>query len=44
MPIAIWSSRFETGSPILDTRHRALFDAVNRLAESCEAGNPATQA
>lgn len=44
MPIAIWSTRFETGIPIIDTQHKTLFDAVNRLADSFKAGTSATQA
>lgn len=38
MAIAVWNSRFETGLPIIDTQHKALFDAVNRLADSFKAG------
>jgi hemerythrin len=43
MAIAIWSSRFETGIPIIDTQHKALFEAVNRLADSFKAGTSAAQ-
>jgi hemerythrin len=41
--IAIWSSRFETGIPIIDTQHKALFEAVNKLADSFKAGTSAAQ-
>ena len=43
MPIAIWSSRFETGIPIIDSQHKALFDAVNKLADSFKTGNSTAQ-
>ncbi len=43
MPIAIWSSRFETGIPIIDRQHQALFDAVNRLADSFKDGTSSAQ-
>lgn len=43
MAIAIWSSRFETGIPIIDTQHKALFEAVNKLADSFKAGTSAAQ-
>lgn len=39
MTIAIWSSRYETGIAHIDSQHRALFAAVNELAESFKAGN-----
>jgi hemerythrin len=38
MAIAIWNSRFETGIAVIDTQHKALFDAVNRLADSFKDG------
>jgi hemerythrin len=41
--IAIWSSRFETGIPIIDSQHKALFDAVNKLADSFKAGTSGAQ-
>lgn len=44
MPIAIWSSRFETGIPIIDTQHKALFAAVNKLADSFKDGTSSSQA
>jgi hemerythrin len=44
MAIANWSSRFETGIAIIDTQHKALFAAVNQLAESFRAGTSGNQA
>jgi len=38
MAIAIWSSRFETGIELIDTQHKELFEAVNKLADSFRAG------
>jgi hemerythrin len=38
MAIAIWNSRFETGIEIIDTQHKTLFDAVNKLADSFKTG------
>jgi hemerythrin len=43
MAIAIWNSRFETGIAVIDTQHKALFDAVNKLADSFKAGTSKTQ-
>ncbi len=43
MPIAIWSSRFETGIPLIDQQHQTLFDAVNRLADSFKSGTASVQ-
>lgn len=43
MPIAIWSSRFETGIPVIDKQHQTLFDAVNKLADSFKNGTASTQ-
>lgn len=43
MPIAIWSSRFETGIPVIDTQHKTLFAAVNKLADSFKAGTSTSQ-
>jgi len=43
MEIAIWSSRYETGNQVIDIQHRALFNAINRLAESFRAGNSSRQ-
>lgn len=43
MAIAIWNSRYETGLPVIDAQHKALFDAVNKLADSFKAGNSAAQ-
>jgi hemerythrin len=42
MAIAVWNSRFETGITIIDNQHKALFDAVNRLADSFKAGTSKT--
>ncbi len=42
MAIAVWNSRFETGIAIIDTQHKALFDAVNRLADSFKDGSSKT--
>lgn len=38
MAIATWSRRFETGLGMIDAQHRALFEAVNRLAEAYQSG------
>ena len=43
MAIAVWSSRFATGIPLVDAQHQSLFQAVNRLAESFREGNTAAQ-
>jgi len=43
MAIAVWSSRFATGIPLVDAQHQSLFQAVNRLAESLREGNAASQ-
>lgn len=43
MPIAIWSSRFETGIAIIDQQHQALFEAVNKLADSFKNGTASAQ-
>jgi hemerythrin len=43
MAIAVWSSRFETGIEIIDSQHKTLFDAVNKLADSFRAGTVKTQ-
>lgn len=43
MPIAIWSSRFETGIPVIDQQHQALFEAVNKLADSFKSGTASAQ-
>ena len=34
MTVAIWNSRFETGIDLVDSQHKSLFEAVNRLAAS----------
>jgi hemerythrin len=39
MAIAIWSSHFETGIDLIDSQHKALFEAVNRLEASFSLGN-----
>jgi len=44
MAIANWSSRYETGIGIIDTQHKALFAAVNKLADSFKDGTSKTQA
>ncbi len=38
MAIAVWNSRFETGITIIDSQHKALFAAVNKLADSFKDG------
>lgn len=43
MAIANWNSRFETGIAIIDTQHKALFEAVNKLADSFKTGTSKTQ-
>lgn len=43
MAIANWSSRYETGIRIIDTQHKALFEAVNKLADSFKAGTSKAQ-
>lgn len=43
MAIAIWSSRFETGIPVIDAQHKTLFEAVNKLADSFKAGTASAQ-
>lgn len=43
MAIANWSSRYETGIGIIDTQHKALFEAVNKLADSFKAGTSKAQ-
>jgi hemerythrin len=43
MAIAVWNNRFETGIAIIDTQHRALFEAVNKLADSFKAGTSKAQ-
>jgi hemerythrin-like metal-binding protein len=43
MAIANWNSRYETGIGIIDTQHKALFKAVNKLADSFRAGTSKTQ-
>ena len=40
MTVAIWNSRFETGIDLVDAQHKALFAAVNRLAEALGKPNP----
>ncbi len=44
MAIANWSSRYETGIGIIDSQHKGLFDAVNKLADSFKAGTSKAQA
>ena len=43
MAIANWNSRFETGIDLIDNQHKALFDAVNKLADSFKAGTSKAQ-
>lgn len=43
MPIAVWSSRYETGNELVDSQHRGLFGAVNKLADSFKEGNAPNQ-
>jgi hemerythrin len=38
LTIAVWNNRFETGIAIIDTQHKSLFDALNKLADSFGAG------
>lgn len=44
MAIANWGSRYETGIGIIDTQHRALFKAFNKLGDSFKAGTSKAQA
>jgi len=39
MTIAIWSSQFETGIDLIDSQHKTLFEAVNKLEASFSLGN-----
>jgi hemerythrin len=39
MTVAIWNSRFETGIDLVDSQHKSLFEAVNRLAASFGSEN-----
>jgi hemerythrin len=43
MPIATWSSRFETGIDLVDAQHKSLFEAVNKLGDSFKVGNAKDQ-
>ena len=43
MPIAVWSSRFETGIELVDAQHQGLFEAVNKLADSFKDGRAGQQ-
>ena len=43
MAIANWSSRYETGIGSIDSQHQALFQALNKLADSFKAGTPKEQ-
>jgi hemerythrin len=43
MALMMWNSRFETGIGIIDTQHKALFKAVNDLADSFKTGTSKTQ-
>ncbi len=43
MPIAIWGPRFETGIDLIDAQHKSLFEAVNALVESFQAGKAKAQ-
>ena len=43
MTIATWEDRFETGIPLIDDQHRALFGAINALGESFKAGYASDQ-
>ncbi len=38
MPVIIWSEQYETGIAEIDTQHRNLFEAINRLADCFKAG------
>lgn len=44
MPVANWSSRFETGIERIDAQHQSLFEAVNQMAESFRTGAATAQA
>jgi hemerythrin len=41
MPVAIWSSVYETGIEEIDTQHKQLFLAINDLAASFKEGRAA---
>jgi hemerythrin len=43
MALMVWNSRFETGIGIIDTQHKALFAAVNKLADSFKSGTSKTE-
>jgi len=43
MPIAVWSSRYETGIALVDAQHQGLFEAVNQLADSFKEGQARNQ-
>ncbi len=38
MAIAHWNSRYATGIEVIDAQHRAIFEALNRLAEAFRTG------
>ncbi len=40
MAILVWSNRFETGIPAIDTQHKQLFQSVNDLSDSLRRGDP----
>jgi hemerythrin len=41
--LAFWSRRYETGLPVIDDQHRALFAAINRVAESYRTGSSSAE-
>jgi hemerythrin len=43
MAVAVWNNRFETGVEIIDTQHKRLFDAVNKLHDSFKTGTAQAQ-
>lgn len=44
MALANWNSHYETGIGIIDSQHKALFQAVNKLGGSFKAGTSKAQA
>ncbi|MDR1302795.1 MAG: hemerythrin family protein [Treponema sp.] len=33
-----WDSTLETGHEVIDTQHKQLFDAINKLLDTCQVG------
>jgi len=44
MPLAVWSDRYETGIREIDTQHKRLFQAINRMESAYRAGTEETEA